>query len=168
MYLWRVHALKEQLRRGKLSERDAFAYTLAVTLAYTFASSPVVAENDFPANWNWLTTLVVLGIAAAGTFAAYRANGGRAGRDFLVRYFALTWVVGIRVVTFLLIPVVLLYAALSPDEHGRGGSPMLADLLCVTAVSTAFYWRLAHHMRTIGAPAPAGQAANHAPAAPAG
>jgi hypothetical protein len=149
MYFWRIEALKADLRRADLNERGAFAYLLASMLAFTFFSNPEFAENSFDAPWNWLTTLGSMAIVVGGTCLAFRANRGVQGRQFLQRYFALGWVLAIRLGVFFFPPLVLLYGvvALSSGEEGSAAAGTL--LVCVALWSGLFYWRLAAHLRDV-------------------
>jgi hypothetical protein len=157
MYFWRIHSLKADLRRGDLPEQRAFAYLLATMALFTFISNPELAENQSPAAWNWGTTLVYIAIVLAGTVAAYRANGGASGRQFLARYFALGWVLGIRLTAFLLIPLMLIYGVVALTSGEQSTAAALVLLGCTSLWSVVFYARLAVHMREVaagGAPSP--------------
>jgi len=115
MYFWRIGRLKEQLRAGPLDQRATLAYLLATLLLYTITTAA-------PGWWNaksepvlivdWLTYGATIILVGTGTYAAYRANGGRGGSDFPSRYFALGWVLFIRLAAMLFLPAMaLLFAA---------------------------------------------------------
>ena len=88
MYFWRIESLKNQLRRGALSQQLAFRYLLATMLLYTAAISVPSGSGGDPGPITaidltaYAATIVLV---AAGTYAAYRANGGPGGADFVHR-----------------------------------------------------------------------------------
>lgn len=160
MYFWRIELLKSELRRGSLSQRTAFAYVLASMLVYTIStaapnvwspkSEPVTSVVD------WVVYAIMVLLVGGGTYAAYRANGGYAGSDFASRYFALGWVLFIRLVVLLFLPAtVLLFAvggALGPTQ--MEGEPAdthfdWAGTAAGVVFEAVYYWRLVRHFGAV-------------------
>ena len=102
MYFWRLERLKTELRHHGVSERAGMGYLLGAMILMTVFINPEFAENEFSMTFNWLVTALSVGIVIVGSAAAYRANGGAGAPMFRVRYFALAWVLGIRLFVFLL------------------------------------------------------------------
>lgn len=159
MYFWRIEALKAQLRRGQLDQRQAFGYVLATFLLYA-------AVSEVPDFWNgetepahgldWLAYAGHLLLLGAGTCWAFRANGSRLGADFAARYLAIGWVVGIRFVALFLALALgaLLLLIATGVATGVIGEPSDATLdwgvfLLGLTGEAVFYWRVAHHIRDV-------------------
>lgn len=160
MYLWDIKSLKKKLVARSLTEAQVFAYFFAVltldTLVYqlsTVFSGPEPAEI-----WDYVDYAVSVIFTIGGTLVVYQANGGSSGRQFLLRYFPLMWVLTIRFLVWM-IPILIVAGLLM-----FGFSDSLfdteaeeADFLPVTrAVLVAswvwflvFYYRLAVHMRDV-------------------
>jgi hypothetical protein len=155
MYFWRVELLKGELRQGPVGQRAAFGYVLATLLPYTIFT-------DLPGLWNaeaepvtpldWAAYAAIILLVGVGTYAAYRANGGQTGSDFPSRYFALGWVLGVRLGVLLLVPALLLaflalaaIAFIEPDgELSDSAIGWIATAVGVGFVAV-YYWRLVRH-----------------------
>lgn len=182
MYFWRIAALKTELRRGPLPQGQAFAYVLATMLLLT-------ALTSVPALWNappegsatpspaaataveWVGYVVGLAIVALGTRAAYRANGGAAGADFVARYVALGWVLGLRLLLLAFLPGIALILAAAGGLVLTGEGRLATDVaiaalgtLLSVGLEALYYWRLVHHFRGVAAPEAAAAAGPERPA----
>ena len=159
MYFWRIGRLKEQLRVGPLDQRAALAYLLATLLVYTITTAT-------PGLWNaksepvlivdWVSYAATIILVGAGTYAAYRANGGRGGSDFPSRYFALGWVLFIRLAALLLLPALaLLFAAAAALGAFQAEDPALDSALGWVGAGISilfegvYYLRLVQHLRQV-------------------
>jgi hypothetical protein len=160
MYIWNIKALKKELVANVLTESQVFAYFLAVltleTLMFQLVSLfPGTGETGV---WDYAEYAGSVIFTVGGTLVAYRMNGGSAGRDFLVRYFPLMWVLTIRFLVFLL---PLLVLAMIPMAYFSGtlfgtdaaGEDFAALSMYVVILSwvwyLAFYYRLAVHLRDV-------------------
>jgi hypothetical protein len=157
MYFWRIAALTEQLRRRPLDQRAAFLYILAWLMLFTL---PSFSGDGTPRDASsWAMYLVYIVATVLGTLLAYQANGGAHGTDFAARYFALGWVLTIRLVVLLGIPVLvvaLLFSFVSAFLAASRGEQQTGDgaIGWVTAVLTmifevVYYWRLMHHFSVV-------------------
>ena len=156
MFFWRIELLKDQLHEGPLGQRASFAYVVATVLLYT-ASTTVPglwnAEPDPATGLDWLTYGLTVFLVGGGTCLAYRANGGQAGSDFASRYFALGWVLLIRLIVLMLVPAMVLMLAVGAGLGFIHTESERADTFFSwtgAAVGIAFeaffYWRLVHHL----------------------
>jgi len=97
---------------------------------------------------------------AGGTYAAYRANRGTYGIDFVARYFALNWVLMIRLLVLVFMPTMaLIFVAIIPfavvAEAEQNTAPEWFGVAASTGFEAVYYWRLVHHFREISSPAAA-------------
>ena len=168
MYFWRIETLKDLLRAGPLPQRYAFAYVfIAFFLLELFVGLPALWNTDpLPVTvWSWVAYVLTLTLFAAGTYAAYRANGGNDGLDFAARYLALGWVLTIRLLVLVFVPLLLVAfiavmvwliaqsdVAAADTLSDDWGPEWIGEAVTVVFLAI-FYWRLARHFRDIARPA---------------
>ena len=156
MYYWRIELLKGELSRDALPQRMAFQYVLGTMLAYAVLTGMPGAWNTDPtppalADWVSYATVVLLTIS--GTYLSFRANGGDMGIDFASRYFAIGWVLMIRLVVLVGLPFLLamLLIILPGTEPTEGEIAWLGAGTGVGFVAI-YYWRLWRHIKNIATP----------------
>ena len=116
--------LERKISSDELSDKEAFHYVLAqaIVLALSFESSSWV--DPF-----WLKfvgrALLVL-ITIWGLHKAYKANDEVDGRDFLKRYFAIRWVIGVRIVLVVLLFSFIIGGIVGIVTIMSGGSDQIA------------------------------------------
>lgn len=161
MYFWRIGRLRDELSRGPLGQREAFAYVVATMLLYSIVSGAPGLWNADPESatgWDWAVYVAAVLLVGGGSYAAYRANGGPTGVDFAARYFALGWVLGIRLLILMFLPLMLLIVGwvLAPTfiwPEWQISDAALSGLVAISVVAFegTFYWRLVHHMGQVAA-----------------
>lgn len=147
MYFLRLEPLKRELAAGPLPAQRALPYAVAWMGLSTFVGNPQFSEPGSP-GWDWFVTLFGVVAALLGTVAAYRANGGAEGSDFVGRLLAVWWVVGWRVLLMLALPIMAVYLMLDPPGDADR-APRIADLITTVLLTVPMYWRAAVHMRDI-------------------
>jgi len=104
MYVIGIDSLKSDLREERVSQIDAFWYlfaTLFVPLLASYLGALLPSEAlDF---WGHVNHFLYLLIFSVGMFFAFQANGGATGKDFLLRFTALGWVLLIRFIPLLFV-----------------------------------------------------------------
>ena len=157
MYSWKIDPLKTQLRAGRLPDGEGFRYALA-----TFATISILGElaTRLPApgsDAENTASVASFVLVLFGTYAAYAANGGPRGTDFLSRLMSLGWVLGVRtfvamILTFIVVGIGEALANPAAVESDSFGS--LSSAILTVVFSGVFYWRLSVHMRDVAAPVP--------------
>ncbi|MCF6450978.1 hypothetical protein L1076_05175 [Vibrio sp. MMG022] len=111
MYIWNIKSLKEQIRSGRLTEKDRFIY---IFLTLIFTALGIELALRFPIEsgnvWDTISSVSSVLIPMLGTFLAYKANGADNGTDFLGRYFSISFVVAVRFFVLLIPMSALLFA----------------------------------------------------------
>ena len=147
MYFWRIDSLKRELVADAIGEAEALPYLLWLGgLTSLLGSLP---EGE-PNRWDVAGALLSAGLFVGATGYGFRCNGGSTGTKFFVRYLALSWVVSVRLLVLVGVPVLVVGIALEdflyepvPSET----TPVLAGLL--VALDCALYWRLTTHIRDV-------------------
>lgn len=152
MFFWNVSALKQQLAAGALAPRAALKYVLAFMIAVSVIvefgmryALPATAMDNVAAFANLI-------IIIFGTLLVYSANGGDAGMDFLGRYVALSWVLGVRVfvgLIALMAAAVAYFEVTAPGSTDGPGPIDTVNAIIAVLANGVLYWRLAVHIRQV-------------------
>ena len=146
MYFWNIKALKETLSNDELSENESFKYLLATLFLFTLATFPFEYSNDM----DKVSWFIELGIIGFGTVLCFRANGAAEGKLFLQRYLSLAWVLSIRLIAFLIPFFIVLNIVLEAFGVPYSESTSYIDVVVLAVISSAYYLRLAQHIKTLG------------------
>lgn len=151
MYFWKIEKLKDEIKTNNLKEKDRFIYAfiyiaLSTIVMETLVFIPV-EELNF---WDKVSSVGNILIPLAGTFFAYKANGGANGVDFLGRFFSISFVVAIRFLLFLF-PIVIvfvsLYMFMLPGERDVGSTPVESTFFFIW--SALLYVRICKHISDV-------------------
>ena len=151
MYFWNIEALKKDIVKDRLTEKERFVYVL-IYLVLTAVGFEYLQQVDTElANiWDSIEAIADVLIVLIGTYCAYRANGGENGQDFLGRYFSIGFVVSIRFFVYL-IPIVILlsiYFVLSfPDSEVIETTPLEVSVLL--AWNCCLYANIVRHLKAV-------------------
>lgn len=153
MYFWSIHRLKDELQRGQLAPLHAMRYLMGIWLLFTLGASsywlfPVAQANVWDFGMLAASGLAVL----IGVRAAYRANGGADGVDFLGRFHALAWVVGWRVLIPTLALIVvgsIAYEAITKPPADEAQNSDVVGFAASVISQVVFYSRVSIHMRDV-------------------
>jgi hypothetical protein len=167
MQFWRIEPLKSQLRSGSLPAIHSLRYLVACLLTYSLCAELASRVPATGAAYEAVTSGIAYGLLLIGTLAAYRANGGGSGADFIARYLSLSWVLGIRitviggllfVVFALILGVILVIVAPSAVESEAMWGWLGVPLVLIWC--GAFYYRLYWHLRDINGLTPQSSASS--------
>lgn len=160
MYLWNIKALKKNLSAQALTEAQTFWYFFSVlTLETLFYNMASLFPGDEPLEvWDYVEYVGAVIFTIGGTYVAYRANGGASGRQFLLRYFPLMWVLTIRFLVWM-IPILigvglLIFGIAGVLLDAEAEDPDFSSISRALLVASwvwflVFYYRLAVHMRDV-------------------
>jgi hypothetical protein len=156
IHWWRTDRLVTQLVNAPLSSRDMVNYFVAAT---TFDTVAIYWGLWVGANRNWALLfegVVVLIIAIVGIRECFVANGGADGENFLARFFAISVPVSVKLGLAGFIVTQSAYFGLRGAESSTTIDVFefgyhIFSFLVVTAFPFVFYWRIAHHLRTLKA-----------------
>ena len=128
MFIWKISKLNKQLAREKLSESEVFKYLMANTVIYSIAVIPYGTPNQLDVYLGLIS--LVVGVLAL--WVIYRLNGGRNGNNFIERYFAVSWVVLIRTIVLVMLPLSI--CVIAYQEIYLGELPEETTLIDFTAL----------------------------------
>lgn len=151
MYFWNIEKLKEDIRAGQLTERNRFYYALIFILSSAIGAEfgvffPIENTNTF----DHINSSFYIAITLVGTIATYKLNGANEGKDFLGKYFSISFVVGIRclgyAILFLFAPYFYYYSVVNTSESVDTGYIETIPFLIWYA---AMYWRICVHIKQL-------------------
>jgi hypothetical protein len=154
VYFWRTRALAEDLKAGRVPERQRMWYLFGQMV---MLSSSVPVGFEFGEAWpsplsaaaTWLS---MAAINAAGVLLCYEANRQGDNREFVNQFVCLSWPVTIRLLT-LFIPA-LVGAASWVWWRGGDGDDRETGLVVLGLgflFPALYYWRLRSHLRWVAA-----------------
>jgi hypothetical protein len=146
MYFWKIDQLNKDLVSNALPENEKFKYLVASTLFYSFAMIQYSSPNIYD------TLLGAFGglVALLGLFFIYKCNGGKNGKDIVIRYMTISWVIFIRMFVMLLLPTIILLIAV--QEIYFGGLPdesSIIDLVYLTLMEIIYILWIAKHINRV-------------------
>lgn len=148
MYLLNINKLKNKILTGNFGERDRFIYLLmylllnAVTLEYLTTTERAEAGLR-----DYLLSIYSVSLVGVGTYVAYLANGAAAGRDFVGKFFAVSLIMTIRFLLFIL-PLIAGWVYFSFSTAMRGESAVGDAFILVPFIAWGLllYYRIYRHM----------------------
>lgn len=96
MIWFNISKLEEKISRNELSDKDGFNYVLAYFIVSVLTMS--VSSQNENAWFKLLNCFLLVLITIWGLNAAYKANNEIDGKDFFKRFFAINWVIGMRMI----------------------------------------------------------------------
>ena len=144
MYFWKIDKLKKDLVKQSLSESESLKYLIATAIVYSLEMIPFL-ENNL---WDVFSALIMGIITIFGVYYAYKCNRGSSGSNFLQKYISIGWVVGIRWVVLVALPIVIVYfIAVGIYIAGIPESTTLSDMVFLNLLYLTYFWLLGKHIK---------------------
>lgn len=137
MYFWRVNPLVEDLKNGRVTQRQKMYYYLAGTLLsliYIFISSAVAVTPNLMTVVN---IVLAISVTVGGILLCYEANHQGDDTEFIDRFVCLSWPINMRMIA-VLIPIYIVAAIASSNNSGRV-ELTIVDVLITLLYSIYFY-----------------------------
>jgi hypothetical protein len=146
MYFWRIEKLKMDMATRPLSAGEVLPYAVIFSVLLT----PIgYIPNAITNIWDVLGLVWSIALAVFGTIYIYRQNGGASGQHFLQRYLVIGWVVAIRWLVVLILPIGGL-VILDMEVLGNvTGETTWYIFLFFALLEAVLYWRTGYHVRDL-------------------
>ena len=157
MRFFSLSKVKNDISSGALGEQETFKYMIAWFIVFCMASFPASPEGASAASYVfWLVSSVV---NIWGIKKSYVANGGARGSNFIGRFLALGWVLGIRglivfMPTFVLLCVLLGVLIAMAGVLQNGVEQVVAEYALFSSLIVYMAWyysRLCANLRELRA-----------------
>ena len=122
MIWFNIKRLEEDISNDNLSEKDGFNYVLAYFILLTVSAVGGV-YNEMSGWMRLLGVTIQIIIMIWALNAIYKINLEIDGKDFFKRFFAINWVIGMRILLALVILAVIGGIAMG-ILYERGSSPL--------------------------------------------
>ena len=147
MIWFNLKKLERLLIQNKITEAISYQYLLVFLVLITLSAN--APETDF-SHYGWEISYIILEllITIVGTYLVFKVNSDGDNRDFLKRYFSLSFVNGLRLVIFYLVlrlifKIIMFVIPLDlwhsiNDFFGEDAGEFFFDII----FSLIFYWLL--------------------------
>lgn len=149
MIWFNLKELENRIISDELTDKDGFSYFLASAILGVIGTYLGSQEN--------LITLVgvIVGILLTiwGSYLIFNTNQSGDGKDFFKRYFALSWVIGVRLFVFALIGtfvfMIVYMVLISPEESTYSDSNDLLTMVISSLFVLVYYFLLNNSFRRV-------------------
>ncbi len=146
VYFWNVRQLSDDLRNGRVSEREKMKYLLANSLVWALFYEMTPSAPPEKSDFDVVLSLTYLATVVWGICVCYGANRQGDDRDFIARFTCLSWPLGLRLAT-LYMAVYFAYMIAGYARYGERfdvamGTTTRFDVSLWALFSVHFYWRI--------------------------
>lgn len=155
MIWFNIRKLEEKISNNELTDKDGFNYLLAFFISISLIFTEIGSDN----NVFWIKLLdlfLPIIVTIWGLHTAYNANIKIDGKDFFKRFFAINWVITMRMLGFVLIFLLISEiingsASLSFREglHDKSQFLDIIGLVFTTIFEVVFYLLIINSFRKI-------------------
>ncbi len=145
MYFWKIDKLKNDLLKKPLSESESFKYLLATLVVYSLGMIPFLENNI----WDVYSAIIITLITAIGAYYIYKCNKGASGNNFLQKYFSIGWVVGIRWMVFIALPIMVIFYIVKALLSDIPSYTTFTDVILVHLLYIQYFWLLGKHIKEV-------------------
>ena len=146
MYFWNIKKLKAEFIQGEIQEKDLLKYLIAYT---TLLSLSMIPLSNTTNQFDIFSAVLTIPISILGLLYVYTCNGGDTGNNFLGKYFAIGWVITIRILTIVIITGILYGIFAGIFKLNLSEETTLWETLIIVVVEIFYYWRVAVHIGDI-------------------
>jgi hypothetical protein len=149
MYFWKIEHLKDDIRKGKLNEKERFKYAIVTFSLIALSMEGMYWMGVQNSNiWDVVYSIANISIQFLGILFAYKANNGAKGADFLGKYLSISFVTTMRFLV-LIIPFTIglyfyYYYYFNIEEEI---STTALDTIPFLIWLVVLYWRICVHIR---------------------
>ncbi|MDO8530289.1 MAG: hypothetical protein Q7S10_02700 [bacterium] len=145
MYFWKIEKLKNDLIEHPLSESEAFKYLFANVILYSLGAIPSAESNV----WDVYSAIAAIAITIFGIIYAYKCNMGASGKNFLQKYLAIGWVVGVRWLALIALPVLIIYFTAIGIYSGIPEKTTPLDIVIMSILVISYFWLLGKNIKEV-------------------
>ena len=153
MYFWKIDKLKEDIKAGRLTEKNRFLYALIYivlgAVGIEFMKLMPIENGNL---WDFVSSVSNVLLILIGTICAFKANRATGGTDFLGKYFSIGLVITIRFIgysipLYLMLIFYFLYILDEEQELATSSSEVIISLIWCALL----YWRICTHIKQVNA-----------------
>jgi hypothetical protein len=154
MIWFNIKELERRIVENEFSDKEGFNYFLAFSVLGVLATYVSTSENFI----TFIELLIGVAITIWGSYSIFKANSSGDGQDFFKRYFALSWVIGFRLLVFtviIAIPLFIIYGVVSYDfvDTNSGESTSLREDFVTMIISSlillVYYFLLTNSFKRV-------------------
>lgn len=105
MYFWNIQALEQDLKEW-LSEKENMKYLMVYVVLFTIGTLPIITDTNI---YDYILSFYMIAFVIIEIILLYKVNKWNDGKNFLSRYFSIGWVLLLRSLVFIMIPLFIIY-----------------------------------------------------------
>lgn len=145
MYFWKIDKLKNDLLKKPLSESESFKYLFVTLVVYNLGMIPFLENNI----WDVYSAIIAVLITAIGVYYVYKCNKGASGDNFLQKYLSIGWVVGMRWIVLILLPIMIVYFIVVPISSSISDTTTFSEVIFFNILYISYFWLLGKHIKEV-------------------
>ena len=154
MIWFNIKELERKIVENEFSDEEGFKYFLAFSILGVLATSISTAGNII----TFIELLISVAITIWGSYSIFKANSSGDGQDFFKRYFALSWVIGLRlfIITLIIaIPLSFIYGVISYESIDLNSSESttltedFVTMIISSLVGLVYYFLLTNSFKRV-------------------
>jgi uncharacterized membrane protein len=145
MYFWNIKALKNDIKENNFKDKEAFPYILMTIGFYLVAIEMMTFDIYYLENiWDKILIVIDILVPIVGMIYAYKKNGGEDGVNFANNYFAISFVMTIKFLLYI-IPMIILLVFLGYEST----STTAIEVMVLTGVQILLYFYIVKHIKDV-------------------
>lgn len=154
MYFWNAKALAEDLKAGRLNQREELKYFLAFMVPISILLEAPFWLAEEPTPLLLIEAVTVIAITVGGILFCYQANRQGDDKEFIKRFVCLSWPITLKV-TVIFLAVYIGYMITGYMIAGDQFDAFLertnaADVAFIILSEVAYYQRIRAHLLKLG------------------
>ncbi|WMJ72626.1 hypothetical protein RCC89_05540 [Cytophagaceae bacterium ABcell3] len=137
MIWFNLKKLERKIIKNEFSDEEGFKYFLGTSIIWFLGPFIGVAESPI----DYIELPIGLGITIWGSYSIFKVNASGDGKDFFKRFFALSWVIGIKLLVIgliILVPLIVLGIMLGDIDYAEESVLTLTEEFFVITFSLLF------------------------------
>jgi hypothetical protein len=148
-----IKQLESKISNNELSDKEGFYYFLAYSILNIIMLSLFTDDSN---SWKFSGLVIALVITIWGLWTTYDVNNEIDGKDYLKRYLAISWVIGMRLIVVsifigILLGILLVFYSVKNNIDLRDPNPLfdLAGLIFQTLFTLICYLLIINSFRRL-------------------
>lgn len=148
MIWFNLKEIENRIISDELTDKEGFSYFLASAILGVIGTYFGSQESTL----TFVSVIVGILLTIWGSFLIFKTNEAGDGKDFFKRYFALSWVIGVRLFVFAFIATILymiIYLVLFTPEESIIKNNDILKLIISSLIMLLYYFLLNNSFRRV-------------------
>ncbi len=150
-----LKGLERKISNNDLTEKDGYNYLMATMILMSVVVGSFTRQDSY--SWfDFLNTIITVGIAVWGISACYKVNNELDGKDFVKRFLAISWVISMRMFLWIIglsivIGIIIGITMVASGMHDRIPKPTqeISTMILSALVSVICYLLMINSFKSL-------------------